>query len=866
MQGAIEATDKEVRETILRHVLSTSDPVLVTGPNGSGKSHLLRSVSASLSDHDVQHFIVEGTDPDAGQRIEQLPPGALTLVDDCEFASSEALRAMAERVAAGSNVLATITESSASTGYGERMRRLHERFPEARSILERIRPIRLEPLSDDQIARLVHRASPEPLSSVTVAAIQQLSWGLPGAALTLLQLHRSGSLSSTPRPKILRTHASDLHLSTLHHPIRMAEAQLTSEQIAAAVVLSEIGPRSRSGIADVFGAETQSRLFDSGLLLPHPDSPGLFGVPGLYAAAVRSLTTPDTLGRVRQSTATHLLSQEAYGIPLPDHEAIFCAGVLSRNDRSIASDPLLSEQHASFLKRVIGDLVNFGEGARARDLLLRLGQQGPGLCPLARARLVTVLRDAHVGLQSLLGATPPHGNCDLPPTEPEKRIAAGFLRSNLAAEVGLPFEPDPDITPDAPEWSDAQLVIRRWHDAEPLAEDAPELLRIARTHPRPEISLLAQQLLSFEAALNGVRYRSFNVDDVEPRIARLAVHASESLRDVLSTAVVAQSVIRFFSPGLADDAPRLRNLVDRLPGSSRHRIWLTHLFAARTAFLHGDLTRSLLEWEGFADHLPRFIAFRLTDFIRNVSHLSFDQDQNPQALRLYSTQVLIYFSGQLDSVRAEAFADPASPAGRARIGSGDPGEFEALPHQGPIRAHLEALRAQNPAALLRAAESLESLGYRAPAAYALREARRIFLRRRASGSVTATDARLAALRTGDARSVPWFNADAISTPPRERLTPRETVTAQLAAEGLSNREIAERMRCSVRTVESHLAQARAKLGVSSREAMKARLGNLISGEEARKAGAGAGPSESGAVPGSGAGSRPGSPLAGTRRR
>ena len=92
MQGAIEATDKEVRETILRHVLSTSDPVLVTGPNGSGKSHLLRSLSASLSEHDVQHFIVEGTDPDAAQRIEQLPPGALTLVDDCEFASSEALR------------------------------------------------------------------------------------------------------------------------------------------------------------------------------------------------------------------------------------------------------------------------------------------------------------------------------------------------------------------------------------------------------------------------------------------------------------------------------------------------------------------------------------------------------------------------------------------------------------------------------------------------------------------------------------------------------------------------------------------------------------------------------------------------------
>jgi DNA-binding CsgD family transcriptional regulator len=58
-----------------------------------------------------------------------------------------------------------------------------------------------------------------------------------------------------------------------------------------------------------------------------------------------------------------------------------------------------------------------------------------------------------------------------------------------------------------------------------------------------------------------------------------------------------------------------------------------------------------------------------------------------------------------------------------------------------------------------------------------------------------------------------------------RLTPAEQRVAELAAEGLANKEIAQSLFVSVRTVEVHLKHAYAKLGIRSRAQLARQLAN-----------------------------------------
>ena len=64
---------------------------------------------------------------------------------------------------------------------------------------------------------------------------------------------------------------------------------------------------------------------------------------------------------------------------------------------------------------------------------------------------------------------------------------------------------------------------------------------------------------------------------------------------------------------------------------------------------------------------------------------------------------------------------------------------------------------------------------------------------------------------------------------RAGLTAQELVVARLAALGRSNREIADELVVSIKTIEYHLRNAFAKLGVTSRRQLPDRLREVPDG-------------------------------------
>jgi DNA-binding NarL/FixJ family response regulator len=142
------------------------------------------------------------------------------------------------------------------------------------------------------------------------------------------------------------------------------------------------------------------------------------------------------------------------------------------------------------------------------------------------------------------------------------------------------------------------------------------------------------------------------------------------------------------------------------------------------------------------------------------------------------------------------------------------------PRAGAVAAHAAALATEDGAALHAASVQLEQIGALLLAADAAAQAAAVHARhgRRGSAQTAATRAHQLAQACEGART-PALAALAAPLP----LTDREREIVTLAAGGLSNREIAQRLVVSVRTVENHLYRASTKLGTSDRAELAALL-------------------------------------------
>ena len=138
-------------------------------------------------------------------------------------------------------------------------------------------------------------------------------------------------------------------------------------------------------------------------------------------------------------------------------------------------------------------------------------------------------------------------------------------------------------------------------------------------------------------------------------------------------------------------------------------------------------------------------------------------------------------------------------------------------------AHVEALATGDAAALVAASDALDGQGLGVAAAEAMVAAADAW-RSAGDGRRAAQCARRSqelARRCEGVVTPGLVQADSIVP-----LTKREREIALLGAEGLSSRQIAERLVVSIRTVDNHLARIYDKLGVSGRSELGEALGNL----------------------------------------
>ncbi|MEZ3182732.1 LuxR C-terminal-related transcriptional regulator [Streptomyces pimonensis] len=139
--------------------------------------------------------------------------------------------------------------------------------------------------------------------------------------------------------------------------------------------------------------------------------------------------------------------------------------------------------------------------------------------------------------------------------------------------------------------------------------------------------------------------------------------------------------------------------------------------------------------------------------------------------------------------------------------------------------YVRALASQDPDLLLRAAKELGQAGLRLFASEAATTAASLWSgsgrSRQAAGA--AQQARYHAASCEGARTPVLTLAESAST-----LTPREQEVALLAAGGRAGRDIAQALHISVRTVNNHLQNAYAKLGISNRQELASVLGIAVS--------------------------------------
>ncbi|UOQ60843.1 helix-turn-helix transcriptional regulator [Leucobacter rhizosphaerae] len=730
------------------------------------------------------------SEADGAERAALAHPLSTLIVDELELADPPLLEALDAHVLSGGPLL-----SALDTGHW----RSHHLLagsegsglpPNAQRLLDTAHLMPIDPMDAHELETLLHSHSETAVDSDTVHTICALAEGRPQWALDLLTIARHGHLSSCPRPSISGVLFGAVPLPAARS-LSSAIGDISAELASMAVALADFESRDLSAVVELIGGEAAHQLLDLGVLIRTPGTE-LYSVPPFVGFSLHHRADPSEVSRIQNLIAGHLVTQEALGFPITAAEAAQCARVLGT--WPVATDGALSPVESRIIQRVAADLLAFDEGSAARTLLVRAGTTDHPEDPLHRTKSLIVLAGPAAGLRELDALSFPDGSSDA--------VAAAFLRAQLVAAVGG----HTDIAT-GPVTDDLAAVFRVWNTLgrgpNALSGDPGPIQSLGF----PELTNAARAFSVLDHVLAGVVPDGTWLATGED-IPLPTVEVSRQFEPLLATTLLAHTVVALLSGECASRSNELREAAGRLAPRAYHRRWIRHLEATGTALASGDLGRARLEWSGLQARAPRFIPVRLRDALDRIALAITEVSQDrtvgstaPVGIEI-ERRIVSYLSGQIEHVPRRPFsAGPATPLPSLRL----------------AEAHLAASEEQNPAELLRIAEELQRRELWTPAAFAYTEARAILLSRRASGGVRRCDARIAEFTARLRQRVRWHRPGDLPTSSRVRLTPRERSVARLAAQGMTNRQIAERLGCSARTVESHLAQARSKLGASSRD-------------------------------------------------
>jgi ATP/maltotriose-dependent transcriptional regulator MalT len=236
------------------------------------------------------------------------------------------------------------------------------------------------------------------------------------------------------------------------------------------------------------------------------------------------------------------------------------------------------------------------------------------------------------------------------------------------------------------------------------------------------------------------------------------------------------------------------------------------------------------------------------DFRRTAELLEWAEMELAPALMRFDAQIARIWmhaaAGEMSAARAAAVdcADQATAAGLhaitldalhdlARLGGAQMAadRLECLPMEGAgpsavaTRAHVDALVAGDALALSASSDRFEAMGSMLLAAEAAAQEAAVHTAAGRKGSAATARGRATVLmsRCEGARTPALL--DLTTDPAMATLTDREREVVRLAASGLTNRDIAERLFVSMRTVTTHLYRSYSKLGVNEREHLAALL-------------------------------------------